>query len=461
MPDEPIETPIEEDEEPSYTCAICSHETSNENEIYTCAHCDRLICSDCCQDIDGDTCCNECSHECECGTRIRNGQDRCSSCQDTYDAEEAERIAEEEEQEARAQASRAIYRRINDAAIAQEAANQRKYEDLKISRRYADKLIRDKMNRNRTSQEEQAILYEDTNLNKIDPFYTTDPYIPSEKSTTHMRWQSDYIFNYSTTPSVWPTFKKEWEVPLFLGMEWELNFASYDQQAVFDTVKKYLPLGSYLWKADSSIGGGGELVLCPMTQQSYKDLNFKGLCEALKTAHVTGYTNNTAGIHFHVSCDVIRDYDMRKIMAWFMVNRRFVRRFAKRTVYSINKWARIPYDLNKWFLNPSANNTRHIAIGRTHDTWEFRVFRSTIRYERVKASMLFVGAIIAFSQLHSFACCEGKEGFKFFMQFIKTNTEYQYLYNYIKNEPKLLETRRLDTSQYDYSLSEPSEELNF
>ena len=279
---------------------------------------------------------------------------------------------------------------------------------------------------------------------------------------------------YSVKPDNWPFFKQDWEgSALYLGMEWELNFDHHDSCTVKRIVEKHLH-GSYIWKSDGSIGEGQELVLAPRTLQSYRDINLHLLCKELKEANATGFQRNSCGIHIHVNRDAIKNTDMRKIMAWVMVNRKFIRRFSKRTISQINSWASIPYSLEEWYSgNLTRDGNRHIAINRTKETWEFRFFRSTVRYERVKATLHFVEALVTFARHNSFALCAGKHSLTEFILWLKDSKEHQFLYNYIITEPKLLTIpkkldrgranlpRILDIEYATLNPSEPSAEAGF
>ena len=239
--------------------------------------------------------------------------------------------------------------------------------------------------------------------------------------------------------------KKTWDSAMYLGMEWELNFSTEDMPKVKAVVEKYLH-GRYLWKRDGSLSSGAELVIAPTTLQCFHDLDLKTLCFELQQNGATGYKEDEAGIHFHVSRGAIKNETMRKVMAWFMANRRFVRRFCKRSIEAINHWAKIPYKLNNWYIGEyddlGGSVERHIAINRTDKTWEFRTFRSTTRYERIKASMHFVPAIISFAAHHSLAVCTSSNGFNAFMEYLQHSDEHQFLLNYIVTEPKLVTVQR-------------------
>lgn len=261
--------------------------------------------------------------------------------------------------------------------------------------------------------------------------------------------------SYDTSPANWPFFEAKFEKRsshlTYLGMEWELNFTSSKERIVKAVVEKYLH-GSYIWKSDGSIcSGGAELVLAPRTLNSFHEVQLKNLCEELRLSGATGYRLCECGIHIHASRYGIPPNDIRKVMAWFMVNRRFVRRFSKRSIEKLNLWAKIPFHLGKWFEGVKNDfdgyYNRHVAINRTAHTWEFRVFASTTRYERIKATLHFVAAILDFAHLHSLAVCCGPNGFHAFMQYLITHKEHEYLLNYIIKEGGLYEEQKIPCSK--------------
>lgn len=401
------------------TCDNCDSEIC-ENCLRTCDECSTSGCSDCIRTCSssGNYYCSDCGFTCErCDSFYRYALR--SSCEDRVLCEAClEAVREEQER---------------NATRLERDANSRKY------------------------------LNEDSE-NDLKGSFDVSPLVrPKDYDTTRIPWDSLALLNtlsYSTTPSNWNFKRKLWEPQnaLYLGMEWELNFPSEKEAAIKKTVEHYLSQ-RYIWKRDGSIySGGAELVLTPMTLQAFREVNLKELCNCLKLSGATGYDYGECGIHVHASMDQASPKTIRKVMAWFMVNRKFVRRFSKRTISSINHWAKIPYNLKIWFEgytdDVSSSYNRHIAINRTDKTWEFRVFRSTTRYERIKAILHFVTAIIDFAKLHSFAVCASSNGFNFFMRWLAKNQEHDFLSNYLAYEPGLYKTEVITAKDVNYRITD-------
>lgn len=263
---------------------------------------------------------------------------------------------------------------------------------------------------------------------------------PQEGRGLAINWETagGQIHNYSLKPSNWPMFKMPWENTLYLGMEWELNFQPHKWEKINNITDCHIH-GTYIWKNDSSIGHGAELVLAPRTLQSYHTINLQGLCNDLHAAGARGYNAGTCGIHVHVNKDGFPINNMKKIMAFFIANKTFIRKFAKRETDSLSHYAAIPTDLEHWFDGSVIYRNRHVAINSTNQTWEFRVFRSTTKYRRIKATLEFVDAIINFSNDVGTASMFYGNSLKDFRSWLSMNCQYQYLYSYLIEENLLPE----------------------
>lgn len=224
------------------------------------------------------------------------------------------------------------------------------------------------------------------------------------------------------TSAEWTFHKEPWENTLYLGIELEIEFEDAPKP-FFDISIKHFP-NKHLWKYDGSIGPGGELVITPHTLQALRRVNIKEMLEQFSLAGATSYQNGRCGLHVHVNRDSVSQRDFKKLTRFFVRNEDWLIRFCQRTKSSWNQYCGVPKGpVNEW------GGSRYVALNRTSETVEFRIFRGTLDYGRFKASLEFTQAIIEFVKCHSFMTCDSEYGLSEFLQFVRPR--YHILTAYI------------------------------
>lgn len=207
------------------------------------------------------------------------------------------------------------------------------------------------------------------------------------------------IHNYSYKPE--PIFYGEG--PLYLGVELEVDEAGKDNVNAAHTLRGFNQENVYGYvKSDGSLNDGFELVTHPCTVETHlQQVPWRETLEALRGMGYRSHAPGTCGLHVHVSRKALgKDvYEQEETIAKLLyIFERFwqeILRFSRRTESQINHWAaRYGYkDRGEEILKEAKHgaNGRYACINLTNtDTIEFRVFRGTLKYNTVIATLQFV-----------------------------------------------------------------------
>lgn len=159
--------------------------------------------------------------------------------------------------------------------------------------------------------------------------------------------------------------------------------------------------GRYIWKYDGSIGYGAELVTDAMTLNRWKEVNLKGLCDALKKK-ATSYEKGTCGFHIHVNLQSLKPGAIQIAQGLLANNVDFFKRFSKRESFSYCNFGSTQR-ARTWL-----DNGRYSALNPTTNTLEFRLWRGTLNHDRLRASLQLTDAVCSYSnQISRASCCFG------------------------------------------------------
>ena len=207
------------------------------------------------------------------------------------------------------------------------------------------------------------------------------------------------IHNYSYKPE--PIFYGDG--PLYLGVELEVDEAGKDNINAVQALRAFNQENVYGYvKSDGSLNDGFELVTHPCTLETHlQQVPWRETLEALRGMGYRSHAPGTCGLHVHVSRKALgKDvYEQEETIAKLLyIFERFwqeILRFSRRTESQINHWAaRYGYkDRGEEILKEAKHgaNGRYACINLTNtDTIEFRVFRGTLKYNTVIATLQFV-----------------------------------------------------------------------
>lgn len=198
----------------------------------------------------------------------------------------------------------------------------------------------------------------------------------------------------------------------FMGVELEIDGGGKDGSNAREMLAVANRDGEHIYiKSDSSLDDGLELVSNPMTLEYHR--NNMPWSDVANRALALGYLSHksdTCGLHIHVNRDSFSD-DMDKqeeciSRVLFFVERFWeeLLRFSRRTEYQLQRWAKRygakgdPKEILDAAKQGYADRYRCVNITNYH-TIEFRIFRGSLKYNTIIATLQMVDAIceVAFS----------------------------------------------------------------
>lgn len=251
------------------------------------------------------------------------------------------------------------------------------------------------------------------------------------------------IMNYTYKPP--PVFHGRSRDNLFFGIEQELEaLPGHHPNGIAQIVRDCDTANAWYCKNDSSMYNGVELVSHPMTFSSFPNLYTQEMADAIAEIASNNWEGlYTTGIHVHVSRDAFTGYHLFKFVQFFLSNPDFIRFIAGRdewcddarrgrhkiaayekdalvtdpesdrrgrqgrivtptgdVIYSADAALRelaFAGKQRKYPWQPSTN--RYVAVNlQNRTTVEVRVFRSTVKLERLRGYIQFMHAAYYFTK---------------------------------------------------------------
>lgn len=190
----------------------------------------------------------------------------------------------------------------------------------------------------------------------------------------------------------------------YFGVELEIDGAGKDD----DYADEILDIANsdddciYI-KSDSSLDDGMEIVTHPMSLDYHKDFCWDRI---MKKAVYLGYRSHqtsTCGLHIHVNRDSLgldrdeQDEVISRILYFVEHHWNEILKFSRRSEYAMNRWAaRYGYENSPKAIMDKAkkNYGRYVAINLcNYHTIEFRLFRGTLKYNTLIATLELVNKI--------------------------------------------------------------------
>lgn len=253
-----------------------------------------------------------------------------------------------------------------------------------------------------------------------DDYYTTcehcgrtipldDAYYPDDEEDTPYCYncyerlqQNEYIHDYNFKPS--PIFYGDSD--RYFGVELEIDAGGHSDTnagkiaGIANQSEKLVYI-----KHDGSLDEGMEIVTHPMTLDFHMNkMPWQDVMEKAVSLGYKSHKTKTCGLHVHVNRTAFGDDDtdqefcISRIL--FFVERFWqeLLKFSRRTEYQINRWA-ARYGIKD---NPKAtlDNAKKHNLGRytcvnltNYSTIEFRIFRGTLKYNTLIATLQLVNRI--------------------------------------------------------------------
>ena len=196
--------------------------------------------------------------------------------------------------------------------------------------------------------------------------------------------------------------------PRYFGVELEIDGAGEDDASAGQIMEiaNGNGLENLYCKHDGSLDDGFEMVTHPMTLEYHmKEMPWaKILREAIRLGY-TSHQANTCGLHVHVNRNAFGDTEeaqdtvIARILYFFEKNWEELLKFSRRTPRQLERWAtRYGYkDQPKELLDHAKkgyHGGRYTSVNLTNtDTIEFRIFRGTLKYNTLIATLQLLDRI--------------------------------------------------------------------
>ncbi len=191
----------------------------------------------------------------------------------------------------------------------------------------------------------------------------------------------------------------------YMGVELEIDEGGeckYNAKQILEIVNQK---NKHIYiKHDGSLDEGMEIVTHPMTLDYHiNSMPWQSLLDKARGLGYSSHYTDTAGLHVHVNKDFFgftteeQDERISRVLFFIENNWDKIVRFSRRTEDNIRRWA-YKYDIKS---NPKdvldkakKNSSRYTCFNiSNYETIEFRVFRGTLKYNTLIATLQFVDEI--------------------------------------------------------------------
>lgn len=205
------------------------------------------------------------------------------------------------------------------------------------------------------------------------------------------------IHNYSYKPC--PQFQGN-DSHVYTGLELEVE-ASEQKENLSDGVDLMLSKWNHAFylKYDGSIDYGFEIVSHPHTLKAWHDVDWSFLASLQKMGY-RSWNTTTCGIHVHLGLDAFKNEAHEIRFAKLIYdNQRQVERIAGRSNSGYASFEKGKGSAVKKIKNKSMDSNHFAALNVSNGiTFEIRVFKGSLRKERVLSAIEFVNALCEYSR---------------------------------------------------------------
>ena len=195
--------------------------------------------------------------------------------------------------------------------------------------------------------------------------------------------------------------------PRYFGVELEIDGAGEDGESAYEIMEiaNCNGLENLYCKHDGSLDDGFEMVTHPMTLDYHmREMPWKKILHSAVQMGYTSHQAGTCGLHVHVNRNAFgetereQDAVIARILFFFEKNWEELLKFSRRTQSQLNHWAaRYGYkDQPKELLDHAkkGNAGRYTSVNLTNtNTIEFRIFRGTLKYNTLIATLQLLDRI--------------------------------------------------------------------
>ena len=190
----------------------------------------------------------------------------------------------------------------------------------------------------------------------------------------------------------------------YFGVELEIDGAGKDDDYAQELLDIANIHGEHIYiKTDGSLDNGMEIVTHPMSLEYHKDFCWEDIMHHAVRLGYRSHQTSTCGLHVHVNRDSLgenreeQDEVISRILYFVEHYWNEMLKFSRRSEYAMNRWAaRYGYENSPKAIMDKAkkNYGRYVAVNLcNYHTIEFRLFRGTLKYNTLIATLELVNQI--------------------------------------------------------------------
>jgi hypothetical protein len=187
-------------------------------------------------------------------------------------------------------------------------------------------------------------------------------------------------------------------------------------------------------KEDGSLSNGIEIATHPHTLEKHKSYGWDKVTRFLSDAKCTSHNTQTCGLHVHVNRSFLSAYTEQVRLGIFVsLNRNKFEVLSRRTESNYAKFK----DLKLYGIKSANSNdtSRYEAINwNNYDTIEFRMFKGTLKFETLMATLELVDAVCRWIKTTTTIQCVKPEAFGCFIAWVLADKTYEYLPGYVQSK---------------------------
>lgn len=216
----------------------------------------------------------------------------------------------------------------------------------------------------------------------------------------------------------------------FLGVELETEGGDCSDAREVSSITNNL----FYCKEDGSLDDGFEMVSHPGTLRYWHSIRptLRKLTEYLLKLGIRSYDTKTCGMHIHVDKTAIEgNFHYLKLLN--LLNREFALLISRRKPSRLDDWAAIPslgVINNICRGNDDAETPRNICVNRNRHTYEFRLFRGTLKLDSIYKNLEFVHSAIEFTR----QCTMEEAVPENYYKFIQQKNQYDHVRDYCEQQ---------------------------
>ena len=190
----------------------------------------------------------------------------------------------------------------------------------------------------------------------------------------------------------------------YFGVELEIDGAGKDDDYATEILDIANMRDDHIYiKTDGSLDDGMEIVTHPMSLEYHKNFCWEDIMHHAVRLGYRSHQTSTCGLHVHVNRTSLatdhyeQDEVISRILYFVEHHWNEILKFSRRSEYAMNRWAaRYGYENSPKAIMDKAkkNYGRYVAVNLcNYHTIEFRLFRGTLKYNTLIATLELVNRI--------------------------------------------------------------------